>query len=73
MSADILHEGHINIINTASKYGEVIAGLLTDKAISWNKNQKNLFDNYAENILRKLVDLDYQVILRTHPESVKIL
>lgn len=40
-------------------------------AISWNKNQKNLFDNYAENILRKLVDLNYQVILRTHPESVK--
>ncbi len=40
-------------------------------AISWNRNQKNLFDNYAENILRKLVDLDYHVILRTHPESVK--
>ena len=40
-------------------------------AISWNKNQKNLFDNYAENILRKLVDLNYQVVLRTHPESVK--
>lgn len=40
-------------------------------AVSWNKNRNNLFDNYAENILRKLVDLNYQVVLRTHPESVK--
>tara|TARA_Y100000992_G_scaffold302452_1_gene276698 strand:+ start:3382 stop:4680 length:1299 start_codon:yes stop_codon:yes gene_type:complete len=34
MSADLLHKGHINIIKEASKYGEVIIGLLTDKAIA---------------------------------------
>ena len=34
ISADILHEGHINILKVASKYGNVIVGLLTDKAIS---------------------------------------
>ena len=34
LSADILNEGHINIIKTASKYGKVIVGLLTDKAIA---------------------------------------
>ena len=34
LSADILHKGHINIIKTASNYGKVIVGLLTDKAIS---------------------------------------
>tara|TARA_B100001093_G_scaffold299276_1_gene285368 strand:+ start:2113 stop:3420 length:1308 start_codon:yes stop_codon:yes gene_type:complete len=33
MSADIIHHGHINIIETASKYGEVIVGLLSDEAI----------------------------------------
>jgi len=33
MAADFLHEGHINIIKEANKYGEVIVGLLTDKAI----------------------------------------
>jgi len=38
LSADILHEGHINIIKTANKYGEVIVGLLTDKAIASYKN-----------------------------------
>ena len=34
MSADLLHQGHINIIKEAAKYGEVIIGLLTDKAIA---------------------------------------
>ena len=34
MSADLIHVGHLNIINIASKYGEVIVGLLTDRAIA---------------------------------------
>jgi cytidyltransferase-like protein len=38
LSADILHDGHINIIKTAKKYGDVIVGLLTDKAIASYKN-----------------------------------
>ena len=34
MSADLIHKGHINIIKKASEYGEIIIGLLTDKAIA---------------------------------------
>jgi len=34
MSADIIHPGHLNIINEARKYGEVIVGVLTDAAIA---------------------------------------
>ena len=38
MSADLLHPGHLNIINEARKYagdaGEIVVGLLTDKAIA---------------------------------------
>jgi phosphoenolpyruvate phosphomutase len=34
MSADLIHPGHLNIIKEATKYGEVIIGLLTDKAIA---------------------------------------
>ena len=34
MSADLVHPGHINILKTAAGYGEVVVGLLTDKAIS---------------------------------------
>ena len=34
MSADLLHPGHINILKKASLLGEVIVGVLTDKAIA---------------------------------------
>lgn len=34
MSADLIHPGHINILNIAAKYGDVIVGLLTDSAIT---------------------------------------
>ena len=34
MSADMIHHGHINIINQAAKLGEVTVGLLTDMAIA---------------------------------------
>jgi phosphoenolpyruvate phosphomutase len=38
MCGDLLHHGHINIINKSLKYGEVIIGLLTDKAIASYKH-----------------------------------
>lgn len=34
MAADLLHEGHINILKTAASHGEVIVGVLTDNAIA---------------------------------------
>ncbi len=34
MSADVVHPGHLNIINEARKLGEVTVGLLTDEAIA---------------------------------------
>ena len=34
MSADLVHPGHVNIIRKAAELGEVIVGLLTDKAIA---------------------------------------
>lgn len=34
MGADIIHSGHLNILNHAQKYGEVIIGLFTDSAIA---------------------------------------
>lgn len=38
LAADILHEGHLNILKIASSYGKVIVGLLTDTAIIQYKN-----------------------------------
>jgi len=34
MAADLMHPGHLNIIHTARQYGEIVIGLLTDKAIA---------------------------------------
>jgi len=34
MSADLVHPGHLNLLNKASQYGEVTVGLLTDSAIA---------------------------------------
>ena len=49
MSADIIHHGHINLIIKAKKYGSVIIGILSDKAIKsykrdpiFNYNQRKL-------------------------------
>ena len=34
MSADLIHNGHINVINEGTNLGDVYIGLLTDEAIS---------------------------------------
>jgi len=34
MSADLIHHGHLNIINNAKQYGDITLGLLTDNAIA---------------------------------------
>jgi phosphoenolpyruvate phosphomutase len=50
MSADLIHPGHLNIINEAKKLGEVTVGLLTDKAIAGYKRLPYL--NYDQ---RKII------------------
>ncbi len=53
MSADIIHSGHISIINEGAKLGEVYIGLLTDEAIASYKrlpildyeSRKKIFEN----------------------------
>ena len=42
LSADVLHHGHINLINKAKKYGQVILGLLSDKAVTEKKRMSML-------------------------------
>ena len=73
MSTDIIHEGHINIINAGAKYGVVTIGLLSDNAISEYKRtpllsfeeRKIIFEN-VKNVSKvvKQDSLDYTNILR---------
>ena len=38
MGADVIHSGHLNVINKAKKYGDVVIGLFTDSAIAEYKS-----------------------------------
>lgn len=42
MSADLIHPGHLNILEHAAKYGNVTVGLLTDSAIASYKRLPHL-------------------------------
>lgn len=42
MSADILHIGHLNILSEAAQHGDVVVGILTDKAIASYKRLPTL-------------------------------
>jgi len=64
MSADIIHRGHINILKTAKKHGEVIVGLLTDEAISSYKNIPYL--NYNQ---RKLILENIRYVSKVIPQN----
>ena len=54
MIADLLHAGHINVLEEASKYGEVIVGLLTSNAIHELKDTVFLKYNQRENVIKNL-------------------
>ena len=46
MVVDVLHHGHINILNKASKYGDAIVGLLNDSATeSYKRKPINTFNH----------------------------
>ncbi len=64
LSVDIIHEGHINILKTANKYGEVIVGLLTDEAIASYKNIPHL--NYER---RKTIIQNIKFVKRVIPQK----
>jgi len=64
LSADILHKGHINILKTAQKYGDVIVGLLTDEAIASYKNIPYL--NYEK---RKIVLENIRYVKKVIPQN----
>ena len=64
LSVDIIHEGHINILKTAHKYGDVIVGLLTDEAIASYKNIPYL--NYAR---RKVIIENIKFVKKVVPQE----
>ena len=64
LAVDLIHEGHINILKTASKYGDVIVGLLTDEAIASYKNIPYL--NYDR---RKIIVQNIKYVKKVIPQK----
>lgn len=54
MIADIMHPGLITIINEGAKYGDVIIGLFTDKAIATHKRLPYLTYEQREIVVRSI-------------------
>lgn len=54
MSADLVHPGHLNIIEEAKKLGEVTVGLLTDQAISSYKRLPYMEYEYRKKVVESI-------------------
>lgn len=63
MSADLIHPGHINIINIASQHGHVVVGVLTDEAIASYKRLP-----YMDYEQRKAVVQNLKGVTRVIPQ-----
>ncbi len=64
LSVDIIHEGHINILKTAYKYGDVVVGLLTDEAIASYKNIP-----YLDYKRRKIIVQNIKYVKKVIPQT----
>ena len=69
LAIDFINEAHIRIIDTAKKYGEVIIGLLTDKAIAKYKSiplinyeTRELIVKNLKNVSKVIPDNSYDYI-----------
>lgn len=79
-TTDVIHEGHLNIIHEAKKYGEVIIGVLSDEAmikynrfptISFEERQKLVrsIPGVSRVVVQK--DIMYDEIVKTyHPDYI---
>ena len=54
MIGDIMHPGLINIINEGAKYGDVMIGLFTDKAIATHKRLPYLTYDQRKNVIENI-------------------
>ena len=64
LSADIIHEGHINILKIANNLGAVTVGLLTDKAVSSYKKLPHL--NYKQ---REIIVKNIRYVSKVIPQK----
>ncbi len=66
LSADGVHHGHMKLLEKARKYGDIIIGLLTDKAISTYKRLPYL--NYEQ---RKAILSNFKGVKKIVPQEIQ--
>ncbi len=72
MTADIIHHGHINIVQKATEYGKVIVGLMTDKAIASYKRVPFLSYHERKRIVENIKGVSKVIPQRTLDYSVNL-
>lgn len=72
MGADILHTGHLNIINKAKKYGQIIIGLFTDSAIAEYKTFPLINYNQRLEIIKNIKGVNKIVKQKTWDYSYNL-
>ena len=65
MSADVIHAGHMNVIETGRKFGDIVIGLLSDEAIASYKRLPMLTFEEREQIFRNLKGVTKVVVQDT--------
>ena len=65
MSADLIHPGHLNILNNAVNYGEVTVGLLTDSAIASYKRLPYMSFEQRKLVVENIKSVSNVVIQKT--------
>lgn len=79
-TTDVIHEGHMNVIHEAKKYGKVIVGVLSDEAmVKFDRFPTISFENRME-LVKSIPEVDRvieqrdvmydEVIERLHPDYV---
>ena len=59
---DVIHDGHLNILNEAKKYGRVIVGCLSDKALIRYNRFPTVSQEERVKLYRSLEGVDEVVI-----------
>ena len=81
LTVDTLHHGHINLIKNGLKYGKIIIGLISDKAIAKNKrlpllnfNQRKIIIENISGVSRIVTqfDWDYSINLKKYKPEFMI-
>lgn len=73
MSADLIHPGHLNILNKASELGRVVVGVLTDEAIASYKRLPFMNYEMRSEIVSNLRQVDEVVAQHTLDYSENLL